>query len=360
MTHMATRTKLKAEEAKRRVVLDDDDDELGDEPSYFTSGSTKQNITWTKSGCCVYDEALGGGYGLGRVVNIVGDRSSGKTLLAMEACANFARDYPTGWIRYAESEAAFDPEYAEALGIPTDRIILNPGGAAMDTVEQVYDDMVLHLDKFKGQPGIYILDSLDAISDEAEMGRAFNEGSYGGTKPKQIGKLFRLLVERFHQQKVLLIVISQLRDKLNVTFGETKTRSGGRALDFYCTHIVWLAEIQKEKRTIQGIERIVGVRVEAYVKKNKLGLCFRRARYTLLFGYGIDDLSAGVEWLIENKCESRLDELGVSKSGFKVKILAMRNRGGPETAEFREKLTAIVRSEWQRIEGMFLPQAKKY
>ena len=360
---MAARKALKVEEARRRVVVLSEDGE-GDHdevtPSYFASGNDKLNITWSESGCCVFDEALGGGYALGRVVNIVGDKSSGKTLLAMEACANFARDFPNGWMRYAETEAAFDPEYAEALGIPTDRIILNPGGVAIDTVEQLYDDMVAHLDKFKDRPGIYIVDSLDAISDEAEMGREFNEGSYGGTKPKQIGKLFRMLIERFNASKVLLIIISQLRDKLNVTFGETKTRSGGRALDFYATHIVWLAEIKKEKRTVNGIERIVGVRVKALVKKNKVGLAFREAEYIILYGYGIDDLTAGVEWLIENKREAMLDELGVSKSGYKVKIAAMRNRGGDEVRDWRSKMRVVVRREWAAVETSFLPKARKY
>lgn len=358
---MATRRALAVVETRRRVVLSEiDEEDALPLPSYFASGSSKTNIAWSSSGCCVFDEALGGGYALGRVVNIVGDKSSGKTLLAMEACANFARDYSNGWIRYAETEAAFDPEYAGALGIPMDRIMLNPSGAPMRTVEAVYADMVDSMDKFKGRPGVYIVDSLDAITDEAEEKRDFDEGSYGGTKPKQIGKLFRLLVERFHAQQVLVIIISQLRDKLNVTFGETKTRSGGRALDFYATHIVWLAELSKEKKTIAKNERIIGVNVQAYVKKNKVGLAFRKVDYPILYGYGIDDLTAGIEWLIENHCEVVLDELDVSKSGYKVKITALRNRGGVAVAEYRAKVNAVVRREWQRIETGFLPKAKKY
>lgn len=359
---MATRKALKTEETRRRVVLseapDDDDTPL---PSYFASGSTKTNINWTSSGCSAFDEALGGGWALGRVANIVGDKSAGKTLLAMEACANFARDYPTGWIRYAETEAAFDPEYAGALGIPMDRVMLNPTGAPMRTVESIFEDMVACLDRFKDQPGLYIVDSLDAISDEAEEKREFDEGSYGGTKPKQIGKMFRLLVERFHAQKVLLVIISQLRDKIGVVgFGETKTRSGGRALDFYASHIVWLAEIGKIKRTIGGVDRVVGVNVRAKIKKNKVGLAFREVDYPILFGYGIDDLTAGVEWLLENKRETCLAELDVSKAGYKTKITAMRNRGGPEVTSFRDRLKVVVRREWAAIETSFLPKAKKY
>lgn len=340
--------------------------------SYFALGSEKTNIKFVSSGCCVMDEALGGGYALGRVANIVGDRSSGKTLKAMELCANFVRQYPKGWIRYAESEAAFDQEYAAALGIPISRIIFNDaspvltakkeGAGMMETVEDWYEDALHYLDDHKAskEPGLYIIDSLDALSDEAEQKREFDEGSYGGTKPKQIGKLFRTLVSRFEEQDVLLVVISQLRDKLNVTFGETKTRSGGRALDFYATHIVWLAELEKMKRTIDGIERVIGVKVEAYVKKNKVGLPFRRARYPILFGYGIDDLTAAVEWLIDSKREELLKDLGLSKSGYKVRLQSLRDKGGAEAAELRAALAKVVREEWAKVETTFLPKSTKY
>lgn len=357
---MATRKAMV--EAKRRVVLDEVEDDGFIAPSYFSSGSAKENINWVSTGCCVFDEALGGGYALGRVVNIVGDKSSGKTLLAMEACAQIARLYDDAWIRYAETEAAFDPEYAEALGIPVGRITMNEKGATINTVEDLYEDMVKCLDKFKGRPGLYIVDSLDAISDEAEQGRKFDEGTYGGTKPKQIGKMFRMLVDRFNEQQVLLVIISQLRDKIGTAamFGDTKTRSGGRALDFYATHIVWLQELGKKKRTVGGVERIVGVDVRARVKKNKIGLAHREASYPVLYGYGIDDMTAAVEWLIDNKAEDRLKDLDVSKSGYKVKIQAMRDKGGQPVRDFRATMVRVVREEWRRIEESFLPKARKY
>lgn len=355
---MATRKKVVAAEAptRRRVSVQEE----GATASYFASGSDKSNLAFVSSGCMVMDEALGGGYVLGRVANIVGDRSAGKTLKAMEILANFHLTYPDGWSRYAESEAAFDLAYAAALGMPVDKITFNPGGRRIETVEELYEDAVACLDKFKGQPGVYVVDSLDAISDQAELDRDFDEGSYGGTKPKQIGKFFRMLVDRFEEQQVLLVVISQLRDKIGVTFGETKTRSGGKALDFYASHIVWLAEIGKKKQTIGGVERVIGVDIRAKVKKNKVGLPFREADYPILFGYGIDDLTAGVEWLIDNKREALLADLGLSKAGYKVRVAKLRNEGGAAAAELRAKLREIVRREWASIETEFLPKARKY
>lgn len=328
--------------------------------SYFASGNGKEHIHFFSSGCALMDQALGGGYPLGRCSNIVGDKSSGKTLKAMEAAANFALTFPDGWIRYAEAEAAFDQPYAEALGIPIDRITFNEQGKPIDTVEDLYDDLVRMLDENKKRPGLYIIDSLDALSDDEEMKADFDKGSYGGKKPKAIGKLFRMLIDRMNAQQVHFMVISQIRDKLNVTFGETKTRSGGRALDFYATHIVWLAELEKLKKTIKGVERVIGIKVEAYVKKNKVGLSFRRARYPILYGYGIDDMTSSVEWLIEVGRGADLVPLGLTKEGYKIRLPTVRNKGGAEANEMRAALGKLVATAWAEIETTFLPLSKKY
>src|SRR5262249_54440053 len=124
-------------------------------------------------------------------------------------------------------------------------------------------------------PGFYILDSLDALSDEAEKARAIDEGTYAMNKAKQMSALFRRLCQEMAQYNCTLAVISQVRDNIGVTFGDAYTRSGGKALDFYCSQIVWLAQTGKIARTVKGIERIVGVDIKAKVKKNKVGLPFR-------------------------------------------------------------------------------------
>lgn len=383
---------------RRKVVVEREEQAAS---SYFAS-SEKEGLEFVSAGCAVLDSALGGGWCLGRVANIVGDKSAGKTLLAIEACANFHRQYPDGYIRYNEAEAAFDEAYAAALGMPVQAVdfkgaaidpkdeekfrelsaVLADRGAddrdktraeaalkklkskgvgqASNTIEALYADVLRVLEQNPGRPILYIIDSLDALSDDAEQEREMGDASYGGSKPKKMGEMFRRLVDRIENQRMLFIVVSQLRDKLNVTFGEKQTRSGGKALDYYASHIVWLAEIGKIKRTMAGIERIVGVNVKARVKKNKVGLPFRECEYPILFGYGVDDLTANVEWLIEVKCDKRLEELEVSKAGYKVRIHNLRNKGGQEVRDFRAKLNEIVFAEWQRIETGFLPQSSKY
>jgi len=356
--------------------------------SYFASGDNKTNIDFISSGAAVIDCALGGGYAGGRVVNIVGDRSAGKTLLAMEAATNFVlkhkKKFPKIKARYDESEAAFDQEYAAALGTPIESIIFNEPGKPTETVEDMHANLEAYIELCEkdGTPGLYIIDSLDALSDEAEMGREIGDASYGGTKPKKIGEMFRRLVRRMEQAGVSMIVVSQIRDKLNVTFGETKTRSGGRALDFYCTHIIWIVEIGKIKRTIRGEERVIGIEVELNVKKNKVGPAFRKARYTVMFGYGIDDMMASADWLCSVGREKRLAELGMKKGAsaraktkveavskvkedttlrdYKVVLADLRNGGGQAARDMRAALTKIVKEEWSVIETELLPKATKY
>lgn len=328
----------------------------GPASSYFASANDK-DLEFVSTGCEVLNAVLGGGWVLGRVSNIVGDKSSGKTLLAIEACANFARDYPEGQIRYAEAEAAFDEKYAGALGMPLEAVEFAEDIA---TIEDFFEDMEKYVDSLNGRPGLYVLDSLDAISDRAELARKIDEGSFGTQKPKLLGQLFRRLVKKIEGARILLIVISQIRDKIGVTFGETKTRSGGRALDFYASQILWLSEIGKMKRTIDKVDRIVGVNVKAKCKKNKIGLPFRECDFPILFGYGVDDLTANVEWLISVNRTDRLLDVGLSAAGYKVRLNNLRGKGGEEVRALRSQLQLLIRECWKNIETSFLPTASKY
>ncbi len=118
-----------------------------------------------------WDLVLGGGWGVGRVVNVVGDRSSGKTLLAIEACANYSIVGNAEDHRYAEAESAFDHAYAQTIGMPEG---IQFPDEQLRTVEDFYHDINGYLEtqkKKKAELGLYVLDSLDALSDEAEMER---------------------------------------------------------------------------------------------------------------------------------------------------------------------------------------------
>jgi recombination protein RecA len=311
------------------------------------------------SGCTTLDCAAGGGWPLGRIINVVGDRAVGKTLLAIEACSNFNRLYPDGHVWYREAEAAFDEEYAERLGLPKGKVDFGPEGieTIWDTIEVVFRDMekCIQIATKSGQPGLYIIDSLDALSSTDEMKRDIDKGSYKTDKAKVMSELFRRLVRGLKQANILLIVISQIRDKIGVTFGDKKSRSGGKALDFYATHIFYLSNLGAIKKTIRGNSRQVGVRVRGKFKKNKVSVPFREAEFSIKFFYGIDDAEACVTWLKDTGYitpKEAKKEITTLDKEFKQDFIAYKKH--------HLALSKEVKDCWNEVENEFLPAHSKY
>lgn len=321
-------------------------------PSYALAGS----LSKFSSGCQLLDCALGGGWAEGRFLNLVGDKSTGKTLLAIEACANFARKYPKGLITYLEAEAAFDEDYAESLGFPVERVRFIRD--ARD-VESWYEDMEkLMKEMEEGPPVLYVVDSLDALSDRAELARKIDDGTYAMGKSKKLSEIFRRMVGQWEDKNLTVLVVSQVRENIGVTFGEKYTRAGGKSLDFYASQVVWLANMGQIKKTRKSIERTVGVKVRAKLKKNKVGLPFREADFPIYFGFGVEDLVAGVDFLKQTK---RLSDAGFGSDAAASGFLRNLNKlTDEEYFEAREKVARAVRTVWHEIEQEFKPSRKKY
>lgn len=335
----------------------------------FSTGSTLLNLV------------IGGGWHLGRMFNIVGDKSTNKTGFAVEGFANFELAYPKGKMRYAESEAAFDENFAQVLGFP-ERV--ERPKQPLDTVEDFRDDFYRFLQTLNGEPGLYILDSLDAISDDAEVKKfekdmkkrmknldkisetaetesspAADEkekGSFGTGKAKQMSSFFRMLVRESAKANCALGIISQVRDNIGVMFGEQHTRSGGRALDFYASQIVWLAQVQQIKRTFQGIERPIGATILTNCKKCKVGFPFRKAQMDLIFAYGIDDEISMLNWLKTAKIYPEAQYKEVRKM-----LEDARDKRNFEAMKgIKQKLVNDTTTAWNTIENGLAPKLQKY
>jgi len=304
------------------------------------------------SGCCLLDQVLGGGWAYNRVSNIVGDRSTGKTLLAIEASANFINSNPDGHVVYVEAEAAFDKDYAGSLGLHLDRVEF----PEMTTIEDVFEDLEARL--VEGCPRtLMIIDSLDALSDRAEQGRKIDDGSYAMTKQKKLSELFRRMIKRLQSSNVTLMIVSQVRDAIGVAFGEKHKRSGGRALDFYASQVIWLASLGQIHKTVKGVKRTTGIRVKARCKKNKVAKPFRDAEFPLVFEYGVEDLQASLDWLIQVK---RTEMVGMTledagKLSKQVNKLTAEEYA-TELAHVNEKVVQV----WREIEDDFKPTRRKY
>jgi recombination protein RecA len=339
--------KPKLKLARKKEVVEDN--------SMFFA-SPKTHLELVSTGCELLNCTVGGGWPLGRVVNIVGDKSTGKTLMAIEAMANFRLQYPEGKTEYCETEAAFDDEYAAALGLDMTEV----GRSECETVEDLFDKMTKFIDDVGPEGrGLYIVDSLDALSDKAEQGRGIADSTYGASKPKQLGQLFRRLIKPLEKSNVLVIIISQVRDAIGVSFGEKHTRSGGRALDFYASQIVWLANLGQIKKTINKTQRTIGVTIKAKVKKCKIGLPFRECSFDIIFGYGIDDVGANLDYL---KTQGELGQLNIGSTDQSIAAYkkGFANASDEEQAEMRAQMAKAVKSTWYRVEKTFLPPRGKY
>jgi recombination protein RecA len=318
--------------------------------NFFATQS--EDVEFFSSGCHILDRAIGGGWALGRIGNIVGDEATGKTLLAIEACNNFIRRFPKGKIYYRESEAAFDLSYAEALGMPVERVDFKK----IDTVEDFFRDLDKVLDELtrSKQPGLYALDSLDACSDEAEQDRDITKAAPPAVKARKMSEIFRKLAGDIERTRLHLMIINQVRSKIGVTFGTTKFRAGGKALDFYSSQTIWLSKIKTLVKQQEKIERPTGVQIRARCTKLKVGLPFREATFDILFGFGIDDVTACINWL---KDSNREKLLGNDPAKFFKSLEMLR---GEDYRNAVDDLHDAVTKAWGEIETSFLPEKSKY
>lgn len=322
--------------------------------------SPPPDMQFLSTGCTALNCVLGGGYAMGRVVNIVGDKATGKSLLAIEACSNFARQFHDGFIWYRESESAFLTSYAKKIGAPIERIsFIDRRKSEFDTVEAFYKDLDQCCDRAitRKKPGLYILDSLDALSDEAEMERDISAGSFGASKAKKMSETFRRIVGKIEKAQVCLMIISQVRANIGATFGRKVKRTGGMALDFYASQIVYLAHLGQITKTLHGQEHVVGVRVRAKCDKNKVGDAFRQCDFTIRMNYGVDDLSASLDYLIQTK---RLGELDITEKGAKAMANLAMSMSRAEYQGCLQTVNAVMRRVWLETETELLPAHRKY
>jgi recombination protein RecA len=245
------------------------------------------------TGSIALDIALGvGGLPRGRVVEVFGPESSGKTTVALHAVANAQRN--GGIAAFIDAEHALDPDYAQALGVDTDALLVSQP----DTGEQALEiaDMLIR----SGALDIIVIDSVAALVPRAEIEGEMGD-SHVGLQARLMSQALRKITGILNNSGTTAIFINQLREKIGVMFGSPETTTGGRALKFY-------SSVRLDVRRIESLKDgtdVVGNRTRVKVVKNKVAAPFKQAEFDIMYGKGISRegslIDVGVEQSIVRK-----------------------------------------------------------
>ena len=269
------------------------------------------------SGCLTLDLALGiGGFPRGRIIEIYGPESSGKTTVALHAIAEAQK--AGGVAAFIDAEHALDPVYAKKLGVNLEELYVSQpdtGEQALDITEALVRSSAVD---------IIVVDSVAALTPKAEI-----EGDMGdthvGLQARLMSQALRKLTAIVNKSKTCVIFINQLREKVGVMFGNPETTPGGKALKFYASMRLDIRKMD----TLKDADGVMGNRTKAKVVKNKLAPPFRQAEFDIVFGEGISQegciMDMGVQYDI------------IAKSG------SFFSYNGAKIAQGREKLRLFLR-----------------
>jgi recombination protein RecA len=331
---------IRAEKLKAlQSTLDKIDKEFGKGTIMKMDSKAVVNIPSISSGSIALDNALGiGGYPKGRVVEIYGPESSGKTTLAIHAIAEAQK---TGGIAaFIDAEHAFDSSYAGALGVDIDNLLISQP----DNGEQALE-IADHLIR-SGAIDIIVIDSVAALTPKAEI-----EGDMGdsrmGLQARLMSQALRKLTASISKTNTCVIFINQLREKIGVMFGNPETTTGGNALKFYASVRL---DVRKIGQLKEG-EESTGNKTRVKVVKNKIAPPFKKAEFDIMYGEGISKIGEiidmGSEMEIIKKSGSWYSygdtKLGQGRDAVKALLIDNIELAAEMEAKIREALKTAVK-----------------
>ena len=262
---------------------------FGKEAIMLLGDNEKIEVSTFSSGSIALDHILGiNGLPRGRVIEIFGPESSGKTTIALHAIAEIQKE--GGIAAFIDAEHSIDPNYAKNLGVNIDNLILSQPDSGEQALEIV--DLLVKT----GKIDLIVVDSVAALVPEVELQGEMKDQTIGA-QARLMSKALRKITGSLNKNKTTIIFINQVREKVGIIFGSPETTSGGRALKFY-------ASIRIDVRKVSSIgsgDDIVGNVIKLKVVKNKLAAPFKSATTEIIFAKGISKISEIIELAEENK-----------------------------------------------------------